>query len=183
MIEELLAEAAIDMEQVVEHTAQEFATVRTGRANPQILSRVQVEYYGSRTPLQQLANVSVPEARLLMVTPFDKSILTDIEAAIREAGLGLTTGNDGNIIRISFPILTEERRRDLVKVVRGMAEDGRVGIRRARRACKEDLEAFEGEISEDDIHRGERSLQDITDAHTDKIDQQLAQKEQDLLEV
>lgn len=183
MIQELLAEAGDAMSAVLEHTVQEFATVRTGRANPQILNRVSVEYYGARTPLQQLASTSVPEARMLMVTPFDKGILSDIEAAIRDAGLGLSTGNDGNVIRISFPILTEERRRELVKVVRSMGEDGKVGVRRVRRATKEDLEALEGEISEDEIRRGEKSLQDLTDQNTDTIDNLLAQKEQELLEV
>jgi ribosome recycling factor len=183
MIEELLAEADERMGAAVERTGSEFATVRTGRANPQILQRVQVDYYGSRTPLQQLATISVPEPRLLVVQPYDKTSVPAIEKAIQEADLGLSPSNDGHVIRLSFPTLTEERRRDLIKLARNMAEEGRVGVRQVRRQVKDDIESLSGEVSDDDIHRAEKHLQDRTDTHIAKIDELLAAKERDLLEV
>lgn len=183
MIEELLAEADEKMDQAVEHVISEFATVRTGRANPQILHRVMVEYYGQPTPLQQLASVSVPEPRLLLVSPFDRSTLHDIERAISQSDLGLNPSNDGQVIRLAFPPLTEERRDELVKVVRQMAEEGRVAVRNIRRHVKSDMEALHGEISDDDIRRAENELQDVTDAHTERIDSVLEHKEAELREV
>ncbi len=183
MIEELLDEAIGKMDQAVAHTAGEFATVRTGRANPNLLHRVMVDYYGSPTPLQQLAGFSVPEARMLIVSPYDKSALANIEKAIQSADLGLNPSNDGNIIRLAFPALTEERRRELIRVVRGMAEDGRIAIRNVRRHTKDDLEALEGDISEDDIRRAEKELQDVTDEHVKRLDELLLHKEEELLEV
>lgn len=183
MIEELLAEANEKMDQAVEHVISEFATVRTGRANPQILHRVLVEYYGQPTPLQQLASVSVPEPRLLLVSPFDRSTLHDIERAISQSDLGLNPSNDGQVIRLAFPPLTEERRDELVKVVRNMAEEGRVAVRNIRRHVKSDMEALHGEISDDDIRRAENELQDVTDAHTERIDTVLEHKEAELREV
>ncbi len=183
MIEELLGNAEAKMDQAVEHVQGEFATVRTGRANAAILHRVTVEYYGTQTPLQQLASVSVPEAQLLLVQPYDKSAIGEIEKSIQMSGLGLNPSSDGNVIRLSFPPLTEERRRDLIKVVRQMAEDGRVAVRNVRRHSKDDIEAVEGEVSEDDIRRGENRLQEITDQHVARIDELLAHKEAELLEV
>lgn len=183
MIDELLDEAELKMDAAVEHAQAEFTTVRTGRANPAILQRVNVDYYGSSTPLQQLATFSVPEPRMLVVSPFDKGSLPDIEKAIQNSGLGLNPTNDGSILRLVFPQLTEERRKELIKVVRGMAEDGRVSIRNVRRATKDDLESLSGDIGEDDIRRGEKQLQDATDRHTARVDELLGAKEQELLEV
>jgi len=183
MISDLLTEAEHKMEQAVDHVGSEFATVRSGRANPQLLHRIQVEYYGSPTPLQQLASISVPEPRLLVVHPFDKSTVTDVERAIQQADLGLNPSNDGSVIRIAFPPLTEERRKDLIKLVRHMAEEGRVSIRNVRRHSKADMEALHGEISDDDIHRGEEELQKLTDRFIDRIDEILGNKEEELLEV
>ncbi|HEY6634997.1 MAG TPA: ribosome recycling factor, partial [Acidimicrobiia bacterium] len=165
MISELLTEAELKMDAAVDHVGTEFSTVRTGRANPQLLQRIQVEYYGSPTPLQQLASIAVPEPRMLVVQPFDKSTVGDIEKAIQHADLGLNPTNDGSVIRIAFPPLTEERRRDLIKVVKNMAEEGRVAVRNVRRHSKSDMEALHGEISDDDIRRGEEELQKLTDRY------------------
>jgi ribosome recycling factor len=183
MIEELLAEAGEKMNQAVEHVMAEFATVRTGRANPQILARITVDYYGQATPLLQLASVSVPEPRLLMVSPFDRTTLNDIERAISQSDLGLNPSNDGTVIRLAFPPLTEERREELVRLVRHMAEEGRVAVRNLRRHTKSDIEELHGEISDDDIRRAEKELQDVTDSHTDRIDSLLEHKEAELREV
>lgn len=183
MISDLLSEAEHKMELAIEHVSSEFSTVRTGRANPQLLQRITVEYYGSPTPLQQLASISVPEPRLLVVQPFDKSTVGDIERALHTSDLGLNPSNDGNVIRIAFPPLTEERRRDLIKVVKNMAEEGRVAVRNIRRHSKADMEAMHGEISDDDIRRGEEDLQRLTDRNVEKIDRLLAHKEEELLEI
>lgn len=183
MISDLLAEAEQKMEMAVDHVASEFGTVRTGRANPQLLHRINVEYYGSPTPLQQLASIAVPEPRLLVVQPFDRSTVNDIERAIQQADLGLNPTNDGTVIRIAFPALTEERRKELIKVVRHMAEEGRVSVRNVRRAAKSDMEELHGEISDDDIRRGEDELQKLTDRFIERIDEILANKEEELLEV
>jgi len=183
VIEELLGEASAKMDQAVEHVHGEFATVRTGRANAAILHRVTVDYYGTQTPLQQLASVSVPEPQLLLIQPYDKSVIGDIERAVQSSGLGLNPSSDGNVIRLAFPQLNEERRRDLIRVVRHMAEEGRVAVRNVRRHVKDDIEALDGEVSEDDIRRGEQELQEITDGHTRRIDEFLEHKETELLEV
>ena len=183
MISDLLSEAEQKMQAAVEHVGSEFSTVRTGRANPQLLQRIQVDYYGSPTPLQQLASIAVPEPRLLVVQPFDKSTVSDVDKAIQQADLGLNPTNDGSVIRIAFPPLTEERRKDLIKVVRNMAEDGRVAVHNVRRHAKTDMEALHGEISDDDIRRGEDELQKLTDRFTERIDQILGNKEEELLEV
>ncbi|HEY5685983.1 MAG TPA: ribosome recycling factor [Acidimicrobiia bacterium] len=183
MIPELLEEASTKMSQAIEHVVAEFATIRTGRANPQILNRITVEYYGQMTPLQQLASFSVPEPRLLVVQPFDKSTVNSIERALRESDLGLNPSNDGSLIRLAFPPLTEERRKELIRLVRHMAEEGRVAIRNIRRHTKSDMEALHGEISDDDIHRAEKDLQDVTDSHVASIDSMLEHKEAELLEV
>ncbi|HSJ72232.1 MAG TPA: ribosome recycling factor [Acidimicrobiia bacterium] len=181
MIGEQLDDARAKMDQAVTHTVSEFGTVRTGRANPGLLSRITVDYYGAQTPLQQLANFSVPEARMLVVQPYDKSAIPAIERSIQAADLGLNPSNDGNVIRLAFPSLTEERRRDLIKVVHRLAEDGRVAIRNVRRHAKDAIEAED--VSEDDIHRAEKELQDLTNAHIASIDEALARKEEELLEV
>jgi len=183
VISDLLIEAEHKMELAIEHVASEFSTVRTGRANPQLLQRITVEYYGSPTPLQQLASISVPEPRLLVVHPFDTATVNDIERALQTSDLNLNPSNDGNLIRIAFPPLTEERRKDLIKVVRNMAEEGRVAVRNIRRHSKAEMEAMHGEISDDDIRRGEDELQKLTDRFVEKIDQLLGHKEGELLEV
>lgn len=183
MISDLLNEAEHKMEAATEHVASEFGTVRTGRANPQLLQRISVEYYGSPTPLQQLASISVPEPRLLVVQPFDKSTVSGIERAIQQADLGLNPTNDGSVIRIAFPPLTEERRKELIRVVRHMAEEGKVSVRNVRRSAKTDMEELHGEISDDDIRRGEDELQKLTDKFTERIDNLVANKEEELLEV
>lgn len=183
MISDLLTEAEHKMEQAIDHVASEFSTVRTGRANPQLLQRITVDYYGSPTPLQQLASISVPEPRLLVVQPFDKSTVGDIERALQTSELSLNPSNDGNVIRIAFPPLTEERRKDLIKLVRNMAEEGRVAVRNVRRHSKTDMESMHGEISDDDIRRGEDELQKLTDRYVDQIDRLLGHKESELLEV
>jgi ribosome recycling factor len=183
VINDLLDEAIAKMDQAVTHTAQEFSMVRTGRANPGLLHRVMVDYYGTPTPLQQIAGFSVPDARLLVVQPYDKSSMHAIERAIQEADLGLNPSNDGTVIRLAFPSLTEERRKELIRVVRHVAEEGRVAIRNVRRHAKDSIEALEGDVSEDDVHRAEKELQDLTDVHTGKIDELLVHKEEELLEV
>lgn len=183
MISDLLAEAEHKMDQAADHVALEFSTVRTGRANPQLLQRITVEYYGAQTPLQQLASISVPEPRLLVVHPFDQSSLSDIERAVQQSDLGLNPTNDGAVIRIAFPPLTEERRKDLIKVVKHMAEEGRVAIRMVRRHTKDDMEVLHGEISDDEIRRGEDELQSLTDRFGETIESMLENKEEELLEV
>ena len=183
MISDLLTEAEEKMEMALDHVRSELSTVRTGRANPQLLQRINAEYYGTPTPLQQLASISVPEPRLLVVQPFDQSSVNDIERAIQQSDLGLNPTNDGHVIRIAFPPLTEERRKELIRVVRHMAEEGKVSIRNVRRSSKADMEALHGEISDDDIRRGEEELQKLTDDFTERIDKTLAHKEDELLEV
>ena len=181
MIEELLVEADHKMDQAVSHMAGEVSGVRTGRANPGLLHRIVVDYYGAPTPLQQIAGFQVPEARMLVVSPYDRSSIGAIERAIRESDLGLNPSNDGSIIRIPFPPLTTERRRELIKMVRTLAEDGRVAVRNVRRHSKDAIEA--AEVSEDDIRRAEKELQELTDRHIKKLDDLLAHKEEELLEV
>ena len=183
MISDLLSEGQHKMGLAVDHVAGEFSTVRTGRANPQLLQRITVDCYGSPTPLQQLASISVPEPRMLVVHPFDKATISDIERAIQMAELGLNPSNDGSVIRIAFPTLTEERRKELIRVVKHMAEEGRVAVRNVRRHAKSEMEELHGEISDDDIHRGEDDLQKLTDRYVEKIDQLITNKEAELLEV
>ena len=169
------------MDQAVVHTMQEFGGIRTGRANPGLLSRITVDYYGSQTPLQQIAGFTVPEARLLVIQVYDKTAIPAIERAIQEADLGLNPSNDGNVIRLAFPSLTEERRNELIRVVRKIAEDGRIAIRNVRRHCKDRIESED--VSEDDIRRAEKGLQIKTDEHIARLDEILATKEEELLEV
>ncbi|MEX2194739.1 MAG: ribosome recycling factor [Thermoleophilaceae bacterium] len=185
MIEELLEDAADRMLKSVESTRHEFSTVRTGRASPQLLDRVDVDYYGARTPLKQLSTISASEARLLTITPYDKSSIKSIEKAILESDVGLTPSNDGNVIRLAIPEPTEERRRELVKVVHNIAEEGRVAIRNIRRDVMHDLRELksEGDVGSDDEHRAETQLQKLTDDRIGEIDGSLAGKEQEILEV
>ncbi len=185
MLEDVLNDSKRRMERSVESTKGEFGTVRTGRASATLLDRVQVEYYGTRTPLNQLATISVPEPRMLVVTPFDKSSIKDIERAIRESDLGVNPSNDGRIIRLPLPALTEERRRELVKVVRGLAEDGRVAVRNVRRDALHHTKELEreGEAGADDVRRAEERVQKLTDEHVAQIDAALKHKEEEILEV
>ncbi|MEK7252112.1 MAG: ribosome recycling factor [Actinomycetota bacterium] len=183
MIDELLGEAAAKMDQAIQHVQAEFSTVRTGRANAGILHRVMVDYYGALTPLQQLASIAVPEPQLLVISPYDKSSVSAIEKAIQASDLGLNPASDGNVLRLVFPPLNEERRRELIKMIRHMAEDARISIRNVRRHSKDDMEALEGEVSTDEVRRGEARLQELTDARIAKIDQLVQHKETELLEV
>jgi ribosome recycling factor len=185
VLQDFLDEAKSRMQKSVDATRAEFSTVRTGRASPHLLDRIEVDYYGTPTPLRQLAQISATEARLLTITPYDKNSIKAIEKAILESDVGLTPSNDGQIIRLQVPELTEERRRELVKVVHGIAEQGRVGVRNIRRDVMHDLRELksEGEVGSDDEHRAETELQKLTDSHTGEIDRALAGKEEEILEV
>lgn len=185
MIDELLADAGERMTKSVEATRDQFGSVRTGRATPALLDRISVDYYGAVTPLKQLATISAPEPRMLTVQPYDRSSIKAIERAILESDVGLTPGNDGNLIRLSVPELTEERRKQLVKVVRHIAEEGRVAIRNIRRDIMHDLRELKeaGEAGSDDEHRAEAALQKLTDARVAELDELLKHKEEDILEV
>ncbi len=182
---EILSDAREKMRKAVDHARDQFATIRTGRAAPALIEKLVVDYYGSEVPLQQLAGFSVPEARLLVVQPYDKGAMGAIEKAIRNSDLGINPSNDGQVIRLSFPPLTEERRKDLVKVVKHMAEEGRVAIRNLRRAARHDLEEFEkeGDLSADELERAEKELDKMTHEHEADINKALEHKEQELLEV
>jgi ribosome recycling factor len=183
--EETLLDAIDKMERAVGHAQSQFSTVRTGRANPALVEKLTVDYYGAPTPLQQLAGFQVPEARMLVVKPHDRGSIANIEKAIRESDLGLQPSNDGIVIRLSFPALTEERRKEYVKVVKNMAEDAKVAVRNIRRDARKVLETAEknSEISKDDLDRAEKELEKLTHDHVDLIDKALARKEQELLEV
>jgi ribosome recycling factor len=185
MIDELLADAQERMNKSVQSTRNELATVRTGRASPHLLDRLQVDYYGAQTPLQQLAQVAATDARMLTLTPYDKSSIGTIEKAVMESDLGLTPSNDGNVIRLQIPELTEERRKELVKVVHKVAEDGRVAVRNVRRDVMQDMRELkkEGEAGSDEEHHGETELQRQTDAAIGEIDSLLKGKEEEILEV
>jgi ribosome recycling factor len=184
-IDSAMKDAEHKMDQAVAHLKDDLAGIRTGRATPAVLSRVTVEYYGTQVPLNQLAGVTVPEPRLLQVQPFDKTAISSIEKAIQSSDLGITPNNDGNVIRLAFPPLTEERRRELVKQVHARAEDGRVAVRNVRRHAKDELEKLEhdGDISQDDLARAEKDLQKVTDRFVAEIDQIQGHKEQELMEV
>ncbi len=184
MIADVLQEAGDRMAKAVEVAKDDFNTVRTGRANPALFQRIPVDYYGSPTPLGQLASLQQPEARMLIVTPYDKTALKEIEKAIASApNLGASPSNDGSIIRILMPELTQDRRREFVKIVRGKGEDAKVSVRNIRRRAKDDLDALTGEISDDEIGRGEKELEALTKRHVDQIDDALRRKEAELLEV
>jgi len=185
LVREFLDDAGGRMGKSVEATRGEFSSVRTGRASPHLLDRVEVDYYGAVTPLKQLSNISASEARLLTITPYDKSSIKAIEKAILESDVGLTPSNDGNLIRLTIPELTEERRREMVKVVHGIAEQGRVAVRNTRREVMHDLRELKeaGEAGSDDEHRAETELQQLTDGRVAEIDGLLAGKEEEILEV
>lgn len=183
MIDEVLEEANLLMETSVEYVTGQFAVVRTGRANPQIVQNLRVNYYGASLPLQQLANFTVPDPRLLVIHPYDRSAIAEIEKALHTSNLGINPANDGVVIRLAFPPLTEERRMELIRIVRRQAEDGRVSVRNVRRGAKSDLEALKGLCSDDDLHRAERQLQDLTDQTIKQVDELLKRKEAELLEV
>lgn len=184
MIADVLADAGARMDRAVEAAKEDFATVRTGRANPQLFQKVLVDYYGSPTPLAQLASINSPEARTLIVTPYDKSALRAIEQAIRDIpNLGVNPTNDGNIVRVTMPELTEERRKEYVKLVRSKGEDAKVHVRGIRRKAKDDLDELKSEVGEDELVRAEKELDALTRAHVDGIDDALKRKEAELLEV
>ncbi len=185
MIDDLLKQTTDRMTKSIEATRNELATVRTGRASPHLLDRVNVDYYGTTTPLKQLASVAATEARMLTITPYDKSAIKQMEKAIMESDLGLTPNNDGNVIRLTIPELTEERRKELVKIVRGIAEEGRVAVRNIRRDCMHDLREMKqgGEVGKDEEHRAEEELQRLTDGKVTEIDSLLKGKEEEILQV
>ena len=185
MIEETLLEAMDKMAKALEHVQGQFLGVRTGRANSSLVDKLSVDYYGSVVPLQQLATFQVPEARMLIIKPHDRGAIGAIEKAIQGSDLGVTPGNDGVVIRLSFPMLTEERRKEYVKVVKNMAEDGRIALRNVRRDARKVLETSEkvGDISKDDLERAEKELEKMTHESVEQIDKAFTRKEQELLEV
>lgn len=180
-----LEEARDKMGKAVAHTEESFGEIRTGRAAPSLVAKVKVDYYGSEAPLQQLASFHVPDAKLLVITPYDKASIKAIEKALEKSDLGITPSNDGAVIRLAFPPLTEERRRELVKVVRHRAEEGRVAIRNLRRSARDDVKELEkqGDISSDELDRAEKELERLTHEFVAQIDKALSHKEQELLEV
>jgi ribosome recycling factor len=184
-IEDFLADAKRRMDKSIEATHHEFNSVRTGRASPALLDRITIDYYGTPTPLKSLASISAPEARLLVVQPFDPGSIKNIERAVQESDLGLTPSNDGKIVRLPIPALTEERRKDLVKVVRRVAEDGKVAIRNVRRDIMQHLKELvvNGDVGDDEERRAEQQVQKITDEHTKSIDDLLKVKEAEIMEV
>ena len=185
MIKEILKDAADHMDKSVSALAHEFATVRTGRATGSILEKVLVEYYGVATPLLQIATVTAPEPQLLVIQPYDKTAIKAIEKGILSSDLGLNPANDGQVIRVPFPPLTEERRKELVKLCKNYAEEARVAVRNIRRDANDKLKRSErdGEISQDDLHRAEAEIQKVTDAHVAQIDETLTRKEAEIMEV
>ena len=184
-VDELIQDARKRMDSAIEHTRTEFNTVRTGRASAALLDRVQIDYYGQQTPLKQLATISAPEPRMLTIQPFDPNSVATIERAIQESDLGLTPSNDGKLIRLPIPQLTEERRKDLVKVVRHMAEEGKVAVRNVRRDAIHHLKELvdNGEVGSDEEHRAEDRVQKLTDQHVTEIDELLRRKEAEIMEV
>ncbi len=185
MINDILNEADSKMDKSVEATREEFVAIRAGRANPSMFNKIVVDYYGSPTPLQQLASFTAPEARIILIAPYDQSAMKNIERAIRDSDLGVNPADDGKVIRCVFPELTEERRKEFIKVAKAKAEDGRVAVRNLRRTAKQALEKLEkdGEVGKDDVTGGEKKLDAITKKHTDAIDEMLKNKEAELLEV
>ncbi len=185
MIEETLAEATRKMDAAVRHTRGEIAKIRTGRANPGLITDLLVSYYGAPTPLQQLAGVTAPEPRMLVVSPYDRNALKEIERAIQSSDLGLNPSNDGEVIRVVFPDLTQERRRQFVRLTKERAEEGRTAVRNVRRGAKSDIDQWsrDGEVSEDNARRADKRLQELTDQHIALIDQLVSTKEKELLEI
>jgi ribosome recycling factor len=185
VIDDILLEAEEKMDKAIEVAREDFATIRTGRANPALFNKIVIEYYGSYTPVNQLASFQTPDPRLIVLSPYDKSSMAAIERAIRDSDLGVNPSNDGSVIRVPLPPLSEERRREFVKLARTKAEDARVSIRSVRRHAKEALDrlAKEGEAGEDDVNRAEKQLETLTKRHTDGVDDLLRHKETELLEV
>ena len=185
MINDILNEADGKMDKSVEATREEFAAIRAGRAHPSMFSKILVDYYGSPTPLQQLASFTAPEARVILISPYDQGAIGNIERAIRDSDLGVNPANDGKLLRCVFPELTEERRKEYIKVARAKAEDGRVAVRNLRRTAKQHLERLgsDGEVGQDDVTGAEKRLDAMTKKHTDAIDEMLRNKEAELLEV
>ncbi|MCT9820299.1 ribosome recycling factor [Microbacterium sp. W1N] len=184
MIADILADTKTRMARAVEAAKEDFATVRTGRANPQMFQKILVDYYGTPTPLAQLASLNNPEARTIVVTPYDKSALKAIEQAIRDTpNLGANPTNDGNIVRVTLPELTEERRKEYVKLVRSKGEDAKVHLRGIRRKAKDELDALKSDVGEDELVRAEKELDGLTRVHVDEVDEALKRKEAELLEV
>lgn len=184
-LEAQLEQASSKMKKAVAATQEEFGHVRTGRASPHLLDRIEIDYYGTKTPLNQIAGLAVPEARMMIITPYDKSALSAIEKAIQASDLGVNPSNDGSIIRLAFPPLTEERRKILIKQVKERAEEGKIAVRNIRRHSKDEMERMkrDGELSEDEVKRSEKELQKLTDHFVDEIDKMFGHKEKELLEV
>lgn len=184
MISTILEDATHRMDQTVEHTRQELAKIRTGRANPELLNSIKISYYGTDTPLYQLANISVPEARLITIQPFDKAVIREMEKAILDSNLGLTPNNNGDVILLPIPPLSEERRKDLIKIVHHQVEAGRIAIRNVRRDANQSLKGLlsEGHISEDEIKRSEEEVQTLTDEHIEQLNTLLDLKEKEIME-
>lgn len=184
-IDQTLAEAEQKMGKAVEFAKEDFATIRTGRAHPAMFAKIEAEYYGTPTPIQQLASFHIPEARLVVITPYDKSSLHAIEKSVRDSDLGVNPNNDGAVIRIALPELTEERRKEYVKLARNKAEEGRVSVRGVRRHAKEALDKLsrDGDAGEDDVARGEKRLEGITHKYVEQIDELVKHKEAEILEV
>ena len=185
MINDILNEADSKMDKSVESTREEFSAIRAGRAQPSMFSKIMVDYYGTPTPLQQLASFTAPEARIILIQPYDVGAMGNIERAIRDSDLGVNPSNDGKVLRCVFPELTEERRKEFIKLARAKAEDGRVSVRNVRRTAKQALEKLEkdGEVGKDDVTGAEKRLDGLTKKHTDEIDDMLKKKEAELLEV
>ena len=185
MIDDTLLESLEKMQKAVEHVQHQFVSVRTGRASPALIEKLNVDYYGAPVPLQQLASFQVPEARLLVVKPHDRGAIGAIEKTLSAANLGVNPSNDGQVIRLAFPALTEDRRKEYVKVVKNIAEEGRVAVRNARRDARKELETAEkdGDISKDELERAEKDLEKMTQEHVDTIDKATTRKEQEVMEV
>ena len=185
MIDDTLLDAEEKMEKTVEVAKEDFSAIRTGRANPAMFAKLTVEYYGSPTPLMQLASFQTPEARTVVITPYDKTSMGEIEKTLRNSDLGVNPANDGNVIRVVLPVLTEERRRDYIKLARGKAEDAKVSIRNVRRRAKEHIDRLvkDGEVGEDDGGRAEKELEATTKRYVDSVDELLGRKEAELLDV
>ena len=185
MIADIISDAEQKMAKSIEYAKEEFAAIRTGRAHPAMFAKLTADYYGSPTPLQQLASFQVPEARMVLITPYDKSAMAGIEKAIRDSDLGVNPTDDGNVIRVTFPELTEERRKEYIKLVRNKAEEGRVAVRAVRRSAKDEIDKLQkgSEVGEDEANRAEKQLDSVTKKNTDAIDELLKHKEAELLEV
>jgi len=185
LIDDILLEAEAKMDKAIGVAREDFATIRTGRANPAMFAKITVEYYGTQTPLNQVASFQTPEARMILITPYDQSAMNEIEKSIRESDLGVNPTNDGKLIRVVLPLLTEERRKEYIKVARTKAEDARISMRNIRRHAKDEFEKLmkDGDAGEDDVHRAEKQLDEVTSKHVHHVDDVLSNKEAELLEV